>query len=128
VSASLRDASERQQAGEHQDVGLRLRHGSHADDVAAQRRWVLVWTPATLMTTSSAAPGRLGVELQLVTMSQKLVPPVQSTVAEIAGPVPAAMAAAIKPIVDVCNPPRMITLLAPTISRLALGAHGRHAA
>jgi hypothetical protein len=38
------------------------------------------------------------------------------------------MAAAIKPIVDVCNPPRMITLLAPTISRLALGAHGRHAA
>src|SRR5689334_23094332 len=43
--------------------------------------------PATLMTTSSAAPGRRGVELQLVATSQKLVPSVQLT--------PAASAAAV---------------------------------
>ena len=71
--------------------------------VSVPERWVIVWTPATLMTTSSAAPGRSGFELQLVTMSQKLVPPVQSTVADCAGPVPATMAAAINPIVDQCN-------------------------
>src|SRR4030095_13477413 len=61
-------------------------------------RWVTVCTPATLTSTSSAAPGSAGFELQLLTMSQKLVPAIQETVADSDGVAPrAATAAAIRP-------------------------------
>src|SRR4029079_10888559 len=48
-------------------------------------RWVTVGAPATLMNTSSPAPGRTGLEPQLVTRAQKLAPPIQLTVAASAG-------------------------------------------
>jgi hypothetical protein len=52
-------------------------------------RWVTVCAPGALMKTSSAAPGRSGLEPQLVTRSQKLDPPIQLTTAAWAGLAPA---------------------------------------
>ena len=47
--------------------------------VSLPKRWVTVCAPATLMVTSSFVPGRSGFGPQFVTMSQKLVPPIQLT-------------------------------------------------
>ena len=53
--------------------------------VSVPDRWVTVCAPATLITTSSAAPGSSGLEPQLVARSQKLEPPTQLTPADSAG-------------------------------------------
>jgi hypothetical protein len=53
--------------------------------VFVPERKVTVCAPATLITTSSSAPGNSGFEPQFVAMSQKLVPPTQFTVAASAG-------------------------------------------
>ena len=49
--------------------------------VFVPERCVTVCAPATLITTSSAAPGSSGLEPQFVAMSQKLDPPTQLTTA-----------------------------------------------
>ena len=49
---------------------------------------VMVWAPATLMTTSSAASGNSGSLLQLVAVCHEPVVPIQLTTAAPPGPLP----------------------------------------